>query len=276
MPKNQPQLRLLLPHDATILPDFATGFEGCTLYSEGRERIARAASELTLAGSVFWGDSEIDFYHITHGGSVNLPDPVEDVYNVVSKLTILAALRDERPVDDLLFLFDDVRTETEFLGVRGLGQIMPVRHPQVPLDLPSGSMSYELRNACPYPAKRYHQNTPKYVPHDYPPRSTLPISPPAKQRSVLYNTSYNAALSKRLRIPVYRTRAAGVKNDCLQPGLPDVLRIVNPNVIVALGAAAVDRGYVMLTREVRNERGGMLGGEAVGMPDQSVLCGFRV
>jgi hypothetical protein len=272
------RINLLVPHNATILPDQEREFAGVNLHAAGPERVARAASELTLCGQVEWQGEAVAFYHVEHGEPVNLPKPRPNTYNVVSKLTILAALRTGRTTDDLLFLYGDRRKGKRFLGVTGLGQIVPQDRPEPAraTQLPTGLVATRVINACPYPAKYYSPDTPSYVPENYPPQITLGTASKHRQLNVMYEHELNAALTKRLGIPVYRTYTAGVTNTDTMRDRPNRLRIVNPNVLVALGAEAVAKGYVTLTQEVRSENtGSILGGRALGMFGTSILLGPR-
>jgi hypothetical protein len=278
MPAQPTEIRLLVPHDAIVLPNARLGFEGCTLETAGPDRIARAAAELTLAGSVWWGDSEIDFYHTQHSGTLNLPDPKPNTVNVVSKLTILAALREGRPIHDLLFLYGDRRKpDGQFMGVKGLGQVVPQDRPtDKPPALLSGRMAYNICNACPYAAVRFSRDTPDEVVTGTPPYAKLGIPPPHKRLTVTYRDALNRELTATLGLPVYQAKVTGVANSQSIPERPDVLRIVNPNVVVALGAESVAKGLVVFTREVRSsDKGTLLGGRALGMFDSSILLGPR-
>ncbi|HSX32324.1 MAG TPA: hypothetical protein VLF43_03615 [Candidatus Saccharimonadales bacterium] len=277
------QLNLLLAHNATILPDSSTGYAPIELPSAAMGRTPRAEVTDSHLGSVKQGDQKVDFYSVELGEPIDLPDPKEGVHNIVSKLTIHAALRAGRPIDDLLFLYGDIRGSDEngrdkFFGVKGLGRPVVRKHVEQDLKMPDGDIDTQVTNASPYPIKLYGPGTPNRIAPDHKTIAVMPTAPREKQLQVSYAEELDRDLSSRLGLPVYNTEAVGVRGyDPASSANPETFRVVNFNVAVCLGAEAVAGGLVILTQSVRNkDTNTILGGRAYGMFGDSVLNTYKI
>ncbi|HSW75170.1 MAG TPA: hypothetical protein VLG16_04885 [Candidatus Saccharimonadales bacterium] len=275
-----PRIDVLVPHAITVCENPKLGTAALNKEGVPYAQAARAKSEYrNLRGLALAGQPTSTLFAITeHGGPEKLPLPEEDIARVVSKLTILAALRAGRPIDDLYFLYGDIRrTDGSFIGVKGLGQ------PQPQPRASGSSAAYQhnlgghsssprrLINTCPYPGRIYAPTTAPFIAPDVQPLINLPIPQPHEQTKVMYNEELNEQATERLGVPVYRTWVSGIENDYAQADSGE-LRLANPNVLMALGAEAVEKGYVSFAYEVRHENTGtMLGGKALTMFSSGML-----
>lgn len=271
---------MLVPHAVTICADQKNGTSERTMSGVDYHTAPRAATtSQAMANLALEGfEGTVDLVLSSHGAANRLPKPQDKRLLVVSKLTILAALRMGRPIDDLLFLYGDIRQGDRFVGVKGLGQPQPVeRDTQTAYGgWPYGSQTpIELRNTCPYPGKIFEPRTPQFIPHNTEPRIFLPKPDEQDQTKVIYHEEINPELTEKLRLPVYKTWVTGVEND---HAVEDdrVLRLANPNVLVALGSAARAKGYVTLGDEVRTEQGTILGGRSLAFFGSNLLDGPRI
>lgn len=277
--KKAPRIDVLVPHAITVCENRMLGTAALNRGGVPYAQAARAKAEYRdLRGLALADQSKPTLFTITeHGAAEKLPLPEKGVVRVVSKLTILAALRTGRPIDDLYFLYGDIRrADGSFIGVKGLGQPQPqprasgssaaYRH-----NLDSQSSPTRLINTCPYPGRIYAPTTLPFIAPDAQPLIDLPIPPPHEQTKVMYHEELNEQATEKLGVPVYRTWVSGVENDYAQADSGE-LRLANPNVLMALGAEAVEKGYVSFAYEVRHENtGAMLGGKALTMFSPSML-----
>ncbi len=195
-------------------------------------------------------------------------------------------MRAGRPIDDLLFLYGDIRDEHgEFVGVRGLGQPQPVPRPpfrsQTGLDRAAlfgrRTTNVHVVNTCPYPAKFFDPATPEFVPFATEPQLYVPKATTARQTRVQYAEELQPILTEQLAVPVYKTWVTGVENAeqlVSQETTGDRLFLANPNVPVALGLRSWELGLVTFVQDVRSqERSSIIGGRALAFFDRELLMG---
>ena len=91
----------LTPHEITVYKD---GVVALTLPSEG---VARADSKSVIIDSV----NGIDITRVIFGEPIDLPEPEDDTFYVVSRITIESAATSGRTTDDLLTTDRLVRDE---------------------------------------------------------------------------------------------------------------------------------------------------------------------
>lgn len=275
-----PQLSVRVPHAVTICADQNLGTPEHNLPGVQYSEAPRAATYSTAVADLTLGNlgAQVDLVVSEHGEVQRLPMPQDNRLMVVSKLTILAAMRSGRPIKDLLFLYGDIREGERFVGVKGLGQPQPIERFTMTQNYgwPYGvEQPVDLVNTCPYPGKLFSADTPQFVPWQTEPQVLLPKPSQEEQTKVIYEEEINTELSERLRLPVYKTWAVGVENDNVQEG-DQILRLANPNVLVALGSAARAKGYVTLGDEVRTPQGTILGGRSLAFFGPGLLDGPRI
>jgi hypothetical protein len=278
--KKAPRIDVLVPHAITVCENPKLGTAALSKDGVPYAQAARAKSQYRgLRGLTLADQPTPTLFAITeHGGPEKLPLPEDGVARVVSKLTILAALRAGRTIDDLYFLYGDIRrADGSFIGVKGLGQPQPQPRASgsstvYPHNLGGHSSSpMRLINTCPYPGRIYAPATLPFIAPDVQPLIDLSIPPPHEQTKVMYHEELNEQVTERLGVPVYRTWVNGIENDYADADSGE-LRLANPNVLMALGAEAVAKGYVSFAYEVRHENTGtMLGGQALTMFSPSML-----
>jgi hypothetical protein len=200
----------------------------------------------------------------------------EDQVFITSLMTIIAAKKDGRVLDDLFFSFGDVRDENgKFIGTRGLGRPIFPREPQQanrPFEIPDSRSFSRLVNTCPYPAKLYDAQTPKKVGDTFPAAAELPIPDPSQQFVRTYQADLNKYWTERLRVPVYDTLVTGIQN--YTPPEDGILRIVNAGILTALGSESLG-GHAMLAHTVRSYEGSILGGRALAFLHPDSFDGWR-
>ena len=264
---SRPEVRLLVPHAASVGVYEGEGF--MTFSPHDVERPARARTEAEDVGSVCINGCNIAMQAVTILPDVrDLPDPQPDVYNIVSKMTALAA-GPER--DDLLYLYGDIRTKDAFLGVKGLGRPVFQRRLIEGQTAQFVNPSGELRNTAGYPMKIFPEDSFTALPGKMEPRVVL--APCERPTQLRYDDGgvLDHELSRELGVAVYdQPRVIGVDNVDAKVG-DGTLRLANPNVALTLGWAGIERGFVSLVNEVRDEDPhssrykSILGGRALGI-----------
>lgn len=108
-------IKNLTPHAVTIVA--ADGTVDRTIPSDG---VARAAQMMKPAGAI----DGITLVDMVYGEPVDLPDPQDGMFLIVSALTAQAAKAAGRPTDDLLLPADAVRDEAgRIIGCRALARV---------------------------------------------------------------------------------------------------------------------------------------------------------
>lgn len=104
----------LTPHTATVLDG-----EGNLVAEFPSSAIARARQTDVVVDNI----GGVPIVETTFGEVVDLPDPVEGVYLIVSIITLNAARAGGRSTDDLLITSGPVRDETgRIIGCKALGR----------------------------------------------------------------------------------------------------------------------------------------------------------
>ena len=104
----------LTPHTATVLDG-----EGNLIAEFPSAGVARAAQTDVQVGEI----QGIPIVETTFGEVVDLPDPVEGVFLIVSIITLNAAKSGGRPTDDLLITSGPVRDESgRIIGCKALSR----------------------------------------------------------------------------------------------------------------------------------------------------------
>lgn len=212
--------------------------------------------------------TEIPIELIVYGKSKNLPPPRDGVLRVVSQLTVLAALREGRDVEDLLYPYEfNSRTRT----VRGLAVPHPVLVPQRLLNLKAHCKFDALESVSEAPVTVFAPDTPPFVGGDVAPRVRIePLAAP--QLKVCHESAdQDERLTCELGVPIFRPR-----NPSVEYG-PDyfpeeTITIVDPKAYVAglemydgdtVRAAFVD----MSVRSAMGEyKGSVVGGKSLLVP----------
>lgn len=106
------RVRNLTPHDVNLLPDGEKCF--ATFTSEGN---ARASQQAEHAGEL----DGVEVVSMKFGETVDLPDPEEGTFLIVSVITLDAARAQGRDIGDLLMTADPVRNDKgQIIGCRRL------------------------------------------------------------------------------------------------------------------------------------------------------------
>lgn len=260
---------VLLYHDITIIAD-GEQHEYKSSVSHKSE-VPRASETLRGIGAlVIATEAEehfIELKELTFGGVTGLPEynPAHPV--VVSRPTIAAAVRDGRPVDDLLYPYKPLRDSVtnEFLGVQGLAYAVPVARQcclfmDTDKQWPEGIIrlsASEIQSTCPYDIKVYAPNTPNNVLKDLTPKLTIPRVDFDRAAEIIYDDQLDEARSERFGVPIYRTLALGLRNDWSQAAQNgwNICHIDTP--VVANNPSPQ---HVIIHDLVRDTNGYMLGG----------------
>lgn len=259
---------VLLYHDITIIAGNER-YEYKSSVSSPSE-VPRAPETLRGIGALVIASEAqehfIELQEITFGCAQGLPKYNPDRPVVVSRMTIAAAVRAGRPVDDLLYPYEPIRDSTtnDFLGVKGLAYAVPVARQRSSMDTdkkwPEGIIrlnASEIQSTCPYDTKLYPPDTPNNVPKATLPKLLVPKASPGMAADIIYDEQLDETRSDRFGVPVYQTRATGLRNDWSQASQPgwNVCHIDTP--VVAENSSPQ---HVIAHDLVRDTDGYMLGG----------------
>jgi hypothetical protein len=259
---------VLLYHDITIITDNER-YEYKSSISSPNE-VPRAPETLRKIGALVIASEAqeqlIELREITFGRVKGLPAYNPDRPVVVSRMTIAAAVRAGRPVDDLLYPYEPIRDPitNDFLGVKGLAYAEPVARKRRSMDIekewPEGIIrlsASEIQSTCPYDTKLYASETPNNVPKDTLPKLLVPKACSSMAADIMYDEQFDETRSDRFGVPIYRTQATGLRNDWSQT--PEagwsVCHIDTPVV-----AENPSPQHVIVHDLVRDTKGYMLGG----------------
>lgn len=260
---------VLLYHDITVIAD-GERHEYKSSVSHPNE-VPRAAETLREIGAlvIATGAEEhfIELKELTFGSVTGLPAYNPDRPVVVSRPTIAAAVRADRPVDDLLYPYKPIRDPitNEFLGVKGLAYAVPVARQRclfmdADKQWPEGIIrlsAAEIQSTCPYDTKIYSPDTPNNIRKEFLPKLTIPRADPTTAAEIIYDDQLDEARSERFGVPIYRTRALGLQNDWSQTPQTgwNICHIDTPVV-----AESPTPQHVIVHDLVRDTDGYMLGG----------------
>lgn len=105
----------LTPHRINIIND-----DGVEIMSFESMGVARADSSETVVDNI----NGIDIVHMTYGAPIGLPEYADEVFYIVSMLTISAAISVGRTTDDLLTTADLVRNDKgQIVGCKKLSRV---------------------------------------------------------------------------------------------------------------------------------------------------------
>lgn len=231
------------------------------------EDVPRAAEEFRRQVG-YIGCLDAAVYVVRYGDPVQLAPKEEGVVRIVSQLTWLSAYQSERGAEDLVvpYGFDPQRKVAQ-----GVAIPLPLRRGDNPSLVESNAV-YNAANSCPYPAKVYPLDSPRYIPPETTPQYTLAPGAGYEQMTVQYREEsvLDNELSARTGLPVYRTYDPHVLYaGQFQEG---TIRIVEPK--VAVGGLVMHQNDMpvaaMIGDEVRVRggpyHGGVLGGRSLIIP----------
>lgn len=294
--ERHPNLQLRVPHAANIIRDRFFGLikdqYDLTPISFNMEDIPRAAAQYEHIGRSAILGKKVDFYSVEYGDPVNLPDPKEDVYQVVSPLTINAAHRAGRPTDDLLFLYGPIHDKGgRIKGVKGLARPFFQERGAFTeaIDYKDITEQFKgIQSAAAGPTRIFDNpgdlsiDEPYFASKEVSAALDIPIAEDAHKLALDYQDGgkLDSVLTARFGgVPVYEQPILiGLKNHTVERNYDRVMRPVSsPSILLALGQDALRGGYVMLGHEARNgnvedpRRGTVIGGRSLLIPSQKML-----
>lgn len=291
-----PDLQLRVPHAANIIERRLWGLwenqYDLAPVSHSLDEVPRAKATYKHIAQVSIMGKMVDFHEVEYGEPVHLPDPEDDVYQIVSPLTINAAKRVGRTTDDLLFLYGPLYDKQgRIRGVKGLarphfqqreGFTEQVNYKEIVEQLK------DVQSVSPAPTSIYRtplgpNEAPYYTATGERPALTIPMAAEEEHKVTLDYQDYgnvNIGLTARFGgIPVYEQPILrGVKNHDASKAYDRVMRpVANPSILLALGQDALRGGYVMHDFGVRigdqdDPRYGVaVGGRSLLIPSQKML-----